>query len=152
GNTSGQPWINILTAAGQPAINIQTAVPGNGAPYYQALGTRNDSNTSNAFSGGMLLAKWRTDAAMGANSYIGQLRFGGADDYTSGVVRATAGVFGYSGAAWSVGNAPTGIRFMVGSMPALPNAQTLPDTTALDLQYTGDAIFAKSVKFGTALY
>jgi len=88
------------------------------APWVEVVGGRGDANTSQGFSGTLLLANNYTLGLAPSGQALGTLTFGApttANDLTT--LKCATSISGYADGAWSSTVTPSGLRFYVGNSP-----------------------------------
>jgi hypothetical protein len=106
-----------VSAGSSSGILLEDTSTSGAAPDIEVIGKRSDGNSSPSFGGKLLLAKNRTDAAIGSSNSIGTVLFGGnhTDGSTSNILY-TASIGGVSeGTFNSSADMPTGLAFYTGS-------------------------------------
>jgi hypothetical protein len=97
------------------------------APAIEVIGKRSDANDSSAFSGKLLLAGNRTDAAVATNKVLGTLAFGGNHtDGTLANILYSASIVGISEGAFSNATTmPTALVFYTGATGRSPDTANI---------------------------
>lgn len=99
-------------------VTLQSALASSPAPFLQVIGGRGDTNSSQAFSGSILLANNYTAGLAPTGQALGTLAFGAPttiNDLTT--LRTSASVSAYADGTWTSTVTPTGIRIYVGNSP-----------------------------------
>ncbi|MFN4086050.1 MAG: beta strand repeat-containing protein [Spirosomataceae bacterium] len=116
GTATPSTALEIATSQGQGIFVRDNSVT-EAAPVIRVQGMRNDGNGSSAFSGGLALQHFRSDAAVGGNSALGNVYFGGNHtNATEGNMLYAASIGGLSENTFTAANQmPTALVFRTGN-------------------------------------
>ncbi len=117
GTTAPTYKLHISGSTKTGGILVEDSNTAAAAPAIEVIGKRSDPNGTSAFSGKLLLAANRTDAATATNSALGVMAFGGNHtDGTLANILYSASIVGVSEGAFSNATTmPTGLAFYTGS-------------------------------------
>jgi hypothetical protein len=127
-----------------------------GGPLLRVRGQRVDSNSSQSFSGQLVLERWRMDASINSGQNLGAIIFGGNFDTLPGI---TTGItYGASigaiaeGAFSNINTAPTAIVFNTGTvgLGTLTLANATYGTEAARITSNRNLLIGSTTATGTA--
>ena len=116
--------VDLTNASG---ITLRDSSTSSASPWISVIGKRSDGNSSQAFSGKLILAGHQTNSAVSSNKSLGTISFGGNHtDGSEANILYPASISGVAEGTFSNSTAmPTGIAFYTGSIGRAQNQANL---------------------------
>ena len=151
-NPTSTLHVSGTTSAG--GILVEDSNEASASPSVSVIGKRSDSNGSQAFSGKLLLAGNRTDAAVSIGKKIGTVSFGGNHtDGSQANILYAASISGVSEGTFSnLATMPTALAFYTGTTGRNPDVGNVSvGSERMRIDSVGRAIIPAGVTLGTSV-